>query len=123
MKLHCLTFIFLLSQVAFGQDQIPNTDTGSMTSFYQYFYSRYKHPESAGIKKIEGHFIVDFYVNREGEIDKDSIKLISGVCPECDTLALKIIRETPKGITGHTNVSEQNCTFILSYKKVTVPKW
>lgn len=93
-----------------------------MTLFSEYFYEKYKHPDNAKKLKIEGEFTFDFYVNESGEIVTDSIKVISGVCKECDKLALKIIREAPIGITGHRGVIEQNFAFILSYKTVTILK-
>jgi hypothetical protein len=98
MRLLILFIVFLISQIAFGQEEMAENETGSMTRFSQYFYERYKHPESARVKKIEGELIVDFYINNQEEMVADSIKLISGVSAECDSLALKIIKETHRPV-------------------------
>ena len=91
---------------------------------YEFINKRLVYPQSALNDSIEGRVTVRFLVRETGDLDK--ITLIRGIHPECDSLALQIVRAMPRWNPGsmHGSAKKEDIwftlpiTFRLPYKMV-----
>ena len=61
----------------FTQIEQPAEFPGGVGEFLNYISKNMKYPKAAWKKRIGGKVIVEFYVNADGTVDKDSIRTLS----------------------------------------------
>ncbi len=84
----------LVYEVVDEQPQFP----GGGTALMQYLVSNIKYPEEAHKKGEQGRIIVQFVVNKEGNIE--NAQVYRGVSPLLDAEALRVVRAMPKWSPG-----------------------
>ena len=69
------------------------------------------YPNSARINKIEGTVVVQFVVDKYGNLISPYV--VRGISPDCDKEALRILSVMPKWIPGHHNGKDVKVAFTL----------
>ncbi|NDV77655.1 energy transducer TonB [Dysgonomonas sp. 511] len=82
----------------FIDHEVAPSFPGGQTAMSEFINERLIYPQSALNDGIEGRVTVRFLVKKTGNLDK--IALIRGIHPECDSLALQIVRAMPKWNPG-----------------------
>lgn len=67
---------------------------GGMGKFFAYVKSNLQYPEAARNDSIRGEVYLKFLVASSGEIQEESIEILEGLCPSCDSEAIRLIRES-----------------------------
>ena len=78
-------------------DKIPEYP-GGKTEMYKFISSNLVYPEDARIEGIQGAVIVEFIIERSGEISR--IQVVSSLYPACDKEVLRVIQMMPNWIPG-----------------------
>jgi len=74
---------------------------GGFDALYAFIYSHIKYPDAARKNGITGRVVVEFVVERDGSIGK--VRVVSGVDPDLDKEAVRVIKMLPKWKAGkHT---------------------
>ncbi|WP_159451917.1 TonB family protein [Hymenobacter roseosalivarius] len=84
------------------------TPTGGLPAFHQYLKEELEYPERARQERTEGTVKLKFTVTANGAIE--DLKIVRGLSKECDTEALRLVREGPAwfpGITGGRRTAQQ----------------
>lgn len=77
--------------------QFPGGDAALM----QYIGKNLKYPESAVKDQVEGKLVIRFVVAKTGEVT--DIELLRSLTPDCDTEAIRVVKEMPKWTPGKQN--------------------
>lgn len=108
MKKLLFLFVLLTYSVVFvAQDEeilyldIPPSFPGGEKVMTEYIKSRLVYPHSALDNKVEGRVILRFIVTESGYLD--SIKVVKGLHPACDSVAISIVKRMPRWISGTDN--------------------
>ena len=78
-------------------EQMPEFP-GGMGEAMKFLAKNMKYPVAAQQAKIEGRVIVQFVVERDGSVS--DVKVMSGVSPELDAEAIRVVSMMPKWIPG-----------------------
>jgi protein TonB len=89
-------------------DELPEPADG-WESMYGFLKSTLKYPEPARRADISGTVLVEFVVETDGSISNEKIK--SGVHPELDKEALRVVKLLPKWKPGKVNKKAVRCYF------------
>ncbi len=106
MKTILFSSFILLSFASFCQEsEVPDAANlpqypGELKEFYAYLNKNLVYPVEAKKKNLTGRVWIEFYVNSDGSIDKDAIKIVRGIDKECDEEAIRLIRESKAWIPG-----------------------
>lgn len=89
---------------------------GGQAAMLQYVASHIKYPEVAQENGIQGRVTVQFVVTKRGSIGQ--VKVVSGVSPELDKEAIRVVKSLPKFTPGKLNGSPVNAwyTFPISFR-------
>lgn len=111
MKYILLIFaLFTFSGFCYGQDkeepfywgnhgrEIPPSFPGGEAEMHRFIESKFYYPPSALKDSIQGRVAVRFRVRKTGDID--SVRVIRGIHPDCDKVAMDIVKAMPKWISG-----------------------
>lgn len=71
---------------------------GGEVAMYEHIMKHMSYPQDAIDKNIEGKVITRFLVSETGKID--SILVIKGIHPQCDSVAISIISTMPDWVSG-----------------------
>jgi|GEM_PF-712965 TonB family protein len=83
--------------VAKTAEQMPEFP-GGVNGLREFLSRNIKYPKSARQQGISGKVIASFVVARDGTL-KD-LKILRGLCPDCDAEVLRILRQSPKWKPG-----------------------
>ena len=81
-------------------EQMPRFPGGD-AAMLKYIRDNLRYPQSALEQGIQGRVIVQFVVGEEGELS--DIKILSGIDPQCDQEAIRIIQSMPRWTPGKRN--------------------
>lgn len=106
MKYILLVGLLSFSVLCIGQDkeiifreyETHPSFPGGETEMYKFIQSKFYYPQSALKDSIQGRVITRFLVRKTGDVD--SIKVIKGIHPECDKVAMDILKAMPKWNPG-----------------------
>jgi TonB family protein len=84
---------------------------GGQDSLNSFFARTLKYPALAQENKVEGKVIVKFVVTKKGEIAY--AKVVTGVSPELDKEALRVVNLMPRWIPGKQKGTPVNVMFTL----------
>ncbi len=98
-----------ISQEVFTLIEESASFPGGMAKLYRYLGENQKYPKAARKKKISGRVYVEFVINKDGSIDKESVRTVPeeelkgyGLPPatiitdeECQQEAMRLIKECP----------------------------
>lgn len=73
---------------------------GGMPIFYAYVSKNMKTPKEVRNGKISGRVMVQFVIDKNGQIPPDSIKVTKGLCTACDEEAIRLIKGSPNWNPG-----------------------
>jgi TonB family protein len=73
---------------------------GGMGKFYEYIGSTIRYPQAARREGATGRLFVEFVINADGAIDRESVKVLKGFHPDCDAEAIRIMQESPPWLPG-----------------------
>lgn len=90
---------------------------GGAERFYEYVQENLQYPASALRDSISGVVYVEFLLEKDGAIDKASIKVVQSLSPECDKEAMRLIAEAPPWMPARSRngVAVQTVTFPVSF--------
>lgn len=71
---------------------------GGEESLFQYIKDNVKYPDKANRKGIEGRVVVNFIIDKDGNVTKP--KVLSGIGYGCDEEALRVVAAMPKWTPG-----------------------
>jgi hypothetical protein len=78
------------------------TFPGGMEAFLKYIAKNISMPPGAP----NGTIFVQMYLDDDGVVIKDSVKIVQGLCRQCDREALKVVKKSPKWNPGsNKNIS------------------
>ena len=119
MSIHRLSALLLLSissLACFAQnkdgkvyqraEQSPTFKYG-MPGFYWFIADNLQYPEESYKKKTEGQVLVEFVVNKGGEVTDE--KVVRGINEELDAEALRLMRLCPNWIPGRLTKGGEPC--------------
>jgi TonB family protein len=86
---------------------------GGPTALSRFISKELRYPEDARMGKVEGKVFVQFVVRKTGEIDKDGVKVIKGVCSSVDAEAIRIVKLFPTWEPGQHHGEPVNSQFVL----------
>jgi periplasmic protein TonB len=81
-----------------GERVIPAEFPGGMVKLYSFISKKVKYPKDAKIQKINGSVSVSFIIDAEGNIKKESVKVVKKLFDSCDNEAIRVIKECPRWI-------------------------
>jgi len=122
MKTFLITSIFVLQlQVVYSQKHIIEKFAafpGGVKKFYQYVQENVKYPADARKDSLNGNVYVEFVVDAQGTIKKESVRLLKGLSPSCDAEALRVIKSAPPWIAATTRAKgvEQTISFPVTFQ-------
>lgn len=94
---------------------------GGMKNFKRYIDRNLKYPEKAKKEKIEGVVVMQFVVEKNGEIT--NTKIMRRLNPELDTIAYKLIEGMPRWIPASDYGITVRCKYSVPIAfKIPVPK-
>lgn len=73
----------------------PAEFPGGMAGFYKYVSRKLKLPKDAKEQKVRGSVIVQFVIDTNGNVKKESVKVIQSLLESCDTEAVRLITNSP----------------------------
>jgi protein TonB len=91
-------------------EELPEP-SGGFDALYAFLYSNIKYPEIARKKGIAGKVLIEFVVERDGSVS--NVKLISGVHPELDQEALRVVKIVPKWKPGKHSGKNVRTNYII----------
>jgi len=103
--------LLVFSNSCFGQDKKISNDNifypvekypqfpGGETELYKFIQDKLYYPHSAFRDSIQGRVIIRFMIRKTGDID--SVRLIRGIHPDCDKIAMNIVKAMPKWSPGN----------------------
>jgi TonB family protein len=74
----------------------PAEFRGGLKELAKYLSKKQKYPRDAKKLKIEGTVYVSFVVGLDGQIKKESVKVVKSLFKSCDEEAIRIISSSPK---------------------------
>lgn len=80
----------------------------------QFVYSNLKYPEEAKKRKTEGTVIIQFVIDKEGNVT--SPKIIDGIGDGCDEEAFRVVNEMPDWIPGYQRGKPVKVRYTLPVK-------
>lgn len=81
-------------------EQMPKFPGGDV-ALLRYISSHVKYPAEAAKKRVQGHVIVKFVVERDGSIS--NVSVLRSVDPSLDREAIRLIKSMPKWHPGKQN--------------------
>jgi TonB family protein len=91
-------------------EEMPEFPGGEVEMF-KFIQSHFYYPESALKEGIEGRVTVRFVVNEDGNIN--TVTLVRGLHPECDSVAISIIKAMPRWKPGSQGGERVSVYFTL----------
>lgn len=85
----------------------PPTFKYGMAGFYWYISDNLQYPEQSFNNKTEGRVMVQFVVNKNGEVIEE--KVVQGLNAELDAEALRLMQSCPNWIPGRTTKGGETC--------------
>jgi protein TonB len=83
-----------------GPVHFPAEFVGGMSKFYKFIGKKLRYPKDAKRQKMEGRVYVEFFIDKDGSIPPDSVRVVRGFFESCDKEAVRIIRASPRWIPG-----------------------
>lgn len=96
-------------------DQMPEFP-GGQEELYKFLALNIRYPEIAAQNDIHGQVVIEFVVNKNGEIGE--VKVIKGIGFGCDQEAIRVIKSMPHWKPGKQNGHEVNVSFRVPVKFV-----
>jgi TonB family protein len=91
------------------QAQFP----GGLGGLFEHIQKNLKYPKDARDNRITGKVMVEFVVDRAGEIPPNEIKVTQSLYPSCDEEALRLIKSFPKWTPGMQNGKPVKSKFVI----------
>ena len=76
----------------------PASFPGGMEKFYEYASRNVVYTDEIKRAKVEGEVLVEFIIDTDGRVDRQSVQVVKGVHPACLPEAIRVIRESPPWI-------------------------
>lgn len=94
---------------------------GGMGSFKRYIDRNLKYPEKAKKDSIEGVVVMQFVVEKNGDIT--SPRIVRNLEPSLDSIAMKLVKNMPKWVPGSDHGTIVRCRYSVPISfKIPVPK-
>ena len=84
---------------------------GGMDAMYVYLRANLKYPQRALENYIQGQVAIEFVVEKDGSISE--VKVLSGVFPDLDNEALRVVKAMPKWKPGIQNGKPVRCLYSI----------
>jgi TonB family protein len=78
--------------------EVQPEPVGGMSEFYRYINENISYPQSAKNMGIEGKVFLMFIINTDGSLS--DVEVIKGIHPDCDQMAIDVVRNAPKWKAG-----------------------
>jgi len=98
-------------EVFFIVEEMPQFNGGDLREFQKYCQQNLKYPEIAMDNDISGTVIVQFVVNKKGEVI--GAKVVRSVDPSLDKEALRVVNSSPKWTPGKQRNVPANVSFTV----------
>ena len=95
----------------FDKVEVMPMFTGGMKAMMTYVGDNIKYPEQAQKDGKQGRVIVQFIVDKEGNVT--NVTLARGVSPELDAEAIRVVKSMPKWIPGENDGEPVNVKFTM----------
>lgn len=92
-------------------EEKPGFDGGDANEFSKWVGSQIVYPEDAVADNVEGRVILQFTVNKEGEV-KD-VEVLRGVNPSIDAEAVRVVSSSPKWAPGTQAGNPVNVKYVF----------
>ena len=109
--------MFLIPLLASAQDDeilvdplIPAQFPGGSKEFIKFIKTNLKYPTKALKNRIEGTVYVVCRIEKDGSINKDSVKVSKSIDPELDAEAIRIVKLSPNwtpAVMNEKNISQR----------------
>lgn len=98
-------------EVFFIVEEMPQFNGGDLREFQKYCQQNLIYPEIAMDNDISGTVIVQFVVNKKGEVVR--AKVVRSVAPSLDKEALRVVNSSPKWTPGKQRNVPANVSFTV----------
>lgn len=88
---------------------------GGMTAYYQYVAGHLVYPVDAARAGVQGKVFVEFVINADGTIAKESVRVLAGPDPLLNAEAIRVARESPAWKPGKKNGQPVRQRMVLPY--------
>lgn len=92
-------------------EEKPGFNDGDANEFSKWVATQIVYPEDAVADKVEGRVILQFTVNKEGDV-KD-VTVLRGVNPSIDAEAVRVVSSSPKWSVGTQNGVPVNVKYVF----------
>lgn len=91
---------------------------GGVEKFYEYVRTNLRYPDDALRDSISGDVFIEFRLDSEGHVLKESVKVLKGLSDSCDDEAMRLIRNAPRWFPARSKSKgvEQNISFPISFR-------
>jgi TonB family protein len=112
LKFHLIGIFFFLSLSIMAQPGFNSPSYyGGEAKMYKFINDRLVYPPSAWNAGIEGRVVVRFVVSEKGEVR--DVKVFKSLHPDCDSIAVNIVRSMPRWIPGQERGKNAATDYIL----------
>ena len=92
-------------------EEKPGFNDGDANEFSKWVATQIVYPEDAVADKVEGRVILEFVVNKDGDV-KD-VTVLRGVNPSLDAEAVRVVSASPKWSVGSQNGIPVNVKYVF----------
>src|SRR5690606_14266366 len=91
---------------------------GGAEKFYEHVQRNLRYPVDALRDSVQGDVFVEFILDANGEVIKNSVRVLQSLSSSCDEEAIRLIKEAPRWIPARSRSKtvEQQVTFPISFK-------
>ncbi|MFV0536715.1 MAG: energy transducer TonB [Dysgonomonas sp.] len=100
-------FLSVVAQPGFNSPSYP----GGEVELYKFINDRLSYPPSAWNTGIEGRVLVRFVVSEKGDVQ--NVHVIKSIHPDCDSVAVRIVRSMPRWKPGQQRGKDAAITMNL----------
>lgn len=91
----------------------PAQFPGGMSELYNYLVRELQYPKDARKDGISGKVYVQFVINKDGSVDKESIVILKSLYPSLDDEAIRLVKLMPNWKPGTQNGKPVKSKFVL----------
>jgi TonB family protein len=88
---------------------------GGMPAYYEYVAKNLTYPQDAASEGIEGKVFIEFVIGRDGNIEKESVRVMTGRDQRLDAEAIRVARESPAWIPGKKDGQAVRQKMVIPY--------
>lgn len=87
----------------FSPVEVPADFPGGLNKFFKYIDKNMQHKDIFEKQGFRGRVMIQFVIDKDGSIEKESVQVINGINKLCDDEAIRLIKNSPNWIPAEQN--------------------